>query len=194
MISRVFRYGLVASLIIFLRKVTETTLNKSFQRRFNNNTIHIGSDSHISDSPNIFFGKSFYAGKDLWLESVGLTGKVTFGDDVRLSNNVHIASMTKITIGNNVLIGSNVLISDHSHGSFSRKELDIPPYQRSLVTKGGICIESNVWICDGVVILSGVTIGTGSVIAANSVVIEDVPAYSLVAGIPAQVKRCFQQK
>jgi tetrahydrodipicolinate N-acetyltransferase len=38
-----------------------------------------------------------------------------------------------------------------------------------------------------VVILAGVTIGEGSVVAAGSVVNDDVPAFSVVAGVPARV-------
>lgn len=194
MIARVFRYGLIASLILLHRKFCEKILNKSFQRRFNKKSMHVGSDSYISDSGNIVFGNNFYSGKGLWLESVGLSGGVKIGDSVRASNNVHIASSSHVYIGNNVLIGSNVLISDHSHGAWDKECLDTPPFSRELTSKGSIQIGDNVWICDGVVILSGVTIGNGSIIAANSVVIHDIPAYTLAAGIPAQVKKCFVQK
>ena len=36
-------------------------------------------------------------------------------------------------------------------------------------------------------ILKGVTIGEGAVVAAGAVVTKDVPAYTLVAGVPAKV-------
>jgi acetyltransferase-like isoleucine patch superfamily enzyme len=48
-------------------------------------------------------------------------------------------------------------------------------------------IEDDCWIAANVVILAGVTIGKGSVVAAGSVVNEDVPAFSVVAGVPARV-------
>ncbi len=38
-------------------------------------------------------------------------------------------------------------------------------------------------------ILPGVTVGAGGYVAANAVVIEDVPAHSLVVGNPARVVR-----
>jgi acetyltransferase-like isoleucine patch superfamily enzyme len=47
-------------------------------------------------------------------------------------------------------------------------------------------IGHDVWIASHVVVLQGVTIGHGAVIAAGSVVTKDVPAYSIVAGVPAK--------
>ena len=35
-------------------------------------------------------------------------------------------------------------------------------------------------------ILPGVTVGEGSIVAAGSVVTKDVPAYALMAGVPAR--------
>ena len=61
------------------------------------------------------------------------------------------------------------------------------PLKRPLVSKGGVVIGDNVWICDNVCILSGVTIGNGAIVAANAVVTHDVPPYTMVAGVPAKV-------
>lgn len=52
-----------------------------------------------------------------------------------------------------------------------------------------VVIGNDVWIGQGVFIKSGVKIGDGAVIAAHSVVIEDVPPYMIVAGVPAKIKR-----
>ena len=41
----------------------------------------------------------------------------------------------------------------------------------------------------GAIVLNGVTVGEGSLVAAGAVVTRDVPAHSLVAGVPATVKR-----
>ena len=50
-------------------------------------------------------------------------------------------------------------------------------------------IEDEVFIGAGARILGPVRVGKGSVIGANAVVVHDVPARSLVAGMPAQVIR-----
>ena len=48
-------------------------------------------------------------------------------------------------------------------------------------------IGNDVWIGANVVIIGGVKIGNGAVIAAGAVVVKDVPAYSLVGGVPAKI-------
>jgi acetyltransferase-like isoleucine patch superfamily enzyme len=47
-------------------------------------------------------------------------------------------------------------------------------------------IGSDVWIGVDVKIKSGLNIGTGAVIGAGAVVTKDVPAYSVVVGVPAK--------
>jgi acetyltransferase-like isoleucine patch superfamily enzyme len=55
------------------------------------------------------------------------------------------------------------------------------------VAKMEVVIEDDCWIAANAVILAGVRIGKGAVVAAGSVVNEDVPAYAVVAGVPARV-------
>jgi carbonic anhydrase/acetyltransferase-like protein (isoleucine patch superfamily) len=50
-------------------------------------------------------------------------------------------------------------------------------------------IEQGSLIGIGAVVLNGVRVGSGSIIGAGCVVTKDVPARSLVLGIPAQIKR-----
>lgn len=58
--------------------------------------------------------------------------------------------------------------------------------------KGDIVIGNDVWIGYEATILSGVHIGDGAIIGAKAVVTKDVPAYSIVGGIPArEIKKCF---
>lgn len=54
-------------------------------------------------------------------------------------------------------------------------------------SRGDVRIGNDVWIGAEVIILSGVTIGDGAIVAARAVVTRDVPAYAIVAGVPARV-------
>ena len=57
------------------------------------------------------------------------------------------------------------------------------------MTGAPIDVAENVWIGAGAMIMPGVTIGRDAVIAAGAVVVDDVPASSLVAGPKAAVIR-----
>lgn len=120
--------------------------------------------------------------------------QIVIGNNCSIGEFVHITAIKSIIIGNNVLMGRRVTISDNSHGlNESLAELQIPPNQRNLYSKGGIVIEDNVWIGDKATILSGVRIGFGSIIGANAVVTKDIPAYSIVGGVPARILRKIKE-
>ncbi|WP_198951217.1 DapH/DapD/GlmU-related protein [Fibrobacter sp. UWS1] len=116
---------------------------------------------------------------------------IEIGTNVRIGEYNQISACKLVKIGNNVLTGRRVYISDNNHGTFLRDQLDIPPIERPLVIKGPVIIDDNVWIGEHACILSGVHVGKGSVVAANAVVTHDVPPYSLVAGVPAQIIKKF---
>ncbi|ESZ07145.1 antibiotic acetyltransferase [Mesorhizobium sp. M1060] len=50
-------------------------------------------------------------------------------------------------------------------------------------------IGNDVWIGHGAVIMPGISIGNGAIVGANSVVTRNVPAYTIVAGVPAKPLR-----
>lgn len=116
-------------------------------------------------------------------------GRIVIGDDCHFGDSNHLTSAFGISVGNNLLTGSNVLFSDNLHGESTLPDMQLPPIERKLTTKGEIHIADNVWIGNNVCVLSGVSIGEGAVIGANSVVTHDVPSYCVAAGAPARVIR-----
>ncbi len=104
-------------------------------------------------------------------------GYLEIGANSRI-NGCHISASEKIIIGKNVRVGQYVLIMDndfhHVEDHFSDGK------------KSPVIIEDDVWIAAKATILKGVHIGKGSVVAAGAVVTKDVPAYTLVGGVPAK--------
>jgi acetyltransferase-like isoleucine patch superfamily enzyme len=54
-------------------------------------------------------------------------------------------------------------------------------------------IGDESWLGHGCVVLPGVTIGRHSVVAAGAVVTNDVPDYSVAAGVPARVIKTLEK-
>lgn len=99
----------------------------------------------------------------------------------------------KLEIGSFCSIGGDVtflLGGEHNLKTFSTypiKAKITSPGVFEAGSKGNIIVGDDVWIGHGTTVLSGVEIGQGAVIAAGSVVNKNVPAYSIVGGVPAKV-------
>ena len=173
--------------------------NRMLARKLGVNRLNIGPRAFLRGLSSIVMGEDFSAGEGLWLEAVThygnqmLNPKLIIGEHVRISQWSHIACANSITIGNHVLIGSKVIITDHNHGYFGLNATSpsIPPAQRPLDHSRSVKIGANVWLGDGVVVCPDVTMGEGSVAGANAVVTTDVPAFTLVAGVPARPIRRY---
>jgi acetyltransferase-like isoleucine patch superfamily enzyme len=61
------------------------------------------------------------------------------------------------------------------------------PFVEQGITAEGIVIEDDVWLGAGAIITDGVRVGKGAVVAAGAVVTKDVPAHTVVGGVPAKV-------
>lgn len=90
-----------------------------------------------------------------------------------------------IRIHDNVKIASNVTFVTHdvTHGMLNTM-LGENKYHE---TVGCIEIMDNVFIGTNVTILNNVRIGSNAIVAAGAVVSKDVPANSVVGGVPARV-------
>jgi hypothetical protein len=66
-----------------------------------------------------------------------------------------------------------------------------PATRRSRITTAPIRINRGAWVAAGATVLQGVTVGDDAVVAAGAVVTKDVPARTVVCGVPARVMRAF---
>ena len=140
--------------------------------------------AHMDVGPNarIRFGRGVRFMRDF---TGHFYGDVTVGDGVFFNRGCYVAAYSGLTIGNHCLFGEGVSIHDENHVVGRGFE---PIATRGFEVKP-IVIGNNVWAGAKATILQGVHIGDNAVIGANAVVTRDVPADTIVGGIPARVLR-----
>lgn len=109
--------------------------------------------------------------------------EIEFGRNVQFGKNCLVHCDAKF--GSNVLIARNVAFvgrDDHTYNVIGKTIWDSPRGDSFKTV-----VEDDVWVCHGVTVVAGVKIGRGAVIAAGAVVVNDVPRYAIVGGIPARV-------
>jgi acetyltransferase-like isoleucine patch superfamily enzyme len=110
---------------------------------------------------------------------------INYGKHTKIGKNVFInfdcvfLDLGGITIEDNVLIAPKVSVLSEGH--------PVSPNDRQSLVSGHIHIRKNAWIGAGATILPGVTVGENAVVAAGAVVSKDVPANTVVGGIPAKM-------
>ncbi|MFT3678630.1 MAG: sugar O-acetyltransferase [Ferruginibacter sp.] len=115
---------------------------------------------------------------------------INYGKHTKIGKNVFInfdcvfLDLGGITIEDNVLIAPKVSLLSEGH--------PISPNERHSLIPGCIHIRKNAWIGAGATILPGVTVGENAIVAAGAVVSKDVPADTIVAGIPAKVTKSIK--
>lgn len=106
------------------------------------------------------------------------------GKNIRVGKNVFINAgccfqdQGGIEIGDGCLIGQQVVIATLNHA--------FEPEHRNDMTLARVTLGKRVWVGAHVTILPGVRIGDNAVVAAGAVVTKDVPANTVVAGVPAK--------
>lgn len=133
---------------------------------------------------NISIGNNVYVGHYTILKGYH-QNRFVIGDNVWIGQGCFFHSAGGITIGNDVGIGPGVKIVTSAH---NLDEID-RPILHSKIDFAPVVIEEGCDIGVGAIILPGVRIGRGAQVGAGSVVTADVPAYSVVAGVPAKVLR-----
>ena len=111
---------------------------------------------------------------------------IAIGKDVFINSGCHFQDQGGIEIGDGALIGHNVVLATINH--------DLNPKENRKNHYAPIKIGSHVWIGSNATILPGVTIGDYAVVAAGAVVTRDVPAMTVVGGVPARVLKTIQEE
>ncbi|MFZ4514185.1 MAG: acyltransferase [Geothrix sp.] len=111
-----------------------------------------------------------------------LHGPLTLGSDVSINAGARLDGGRKgITIGDGTRIASGAVLYAFDHGLAPDRAIRDQP-----VRSRGITLGQDVWIGANAGVTDGVTIGDHAVVAMGAVVTRDVPAWSIVAGVPAQ--------
>lgn len=111
---------------------------------------------------------------------------ITIGKDVFINSGCHFQDQGGIEIGDGALIGHNVVLATINQ--------DLNPKENRKNHYAAIKIGAHVWIGSNATILPGVTIGDYAVVAAGAVVTRDVPAMTVVGGVPARVLKTIQEE
>lgn len=150
--------------------------------------------SHQREGVRIGRGASIYLGV---MFDLGPDASVSIGD-FSLLNGSRIICDASITIGAFCLISWNTVLMDsrrvprnaqarrrvlEAAGRSSNREIGCAEPAAPIVVGNG------VWLGFESCVFPGVEIGEGAIVGARSVVVESVPAYSIVAGNPARIVR-----
>jgi acetyltransferase-like isoleucine patch superfamily enzyme len=177
---------------------------------------HITGESHIDCNTNIINSQLtgvIKIAKNSYVNGVTINGEFSANENCKLykctiSGDVSIGRFSslwgpnldltigkgKLEIGSFCSIARNVSIQTYNHNFkkitsyYIGKNLFKESWDNEVIyKKKKVKIKNDVWVGAHSVILGGVVIGDGAIIASNSVVTKDVPAYSIVGGVPAKV-------
>lgn len=118
-------------------------------------------------------------------------GKIIFGDDVLIREDVQISAAASISIGSGTSVGRNSVILDHFHNLM---EVGLPPAAQPLTKPRPVVIEENCYLGAHVMVGPGVRIGKGSIIGFGCAVLRDVPPYSMLVNDPANIVRQYNEE
>jgi len=109
--------------------------------------------------------------------NISFPWRLRIGDHVWIGEDVGILSLAPVTIESNVCISQRAYLCTGSH-DFRREDfkLKVDP----------ITVRTGSWVAAAAFVGPGVEVGAGALVSAGSVVLENVPAKTIVRGNPAR--------
>lgn len=142
--------------------------------------VNIGSGAGFKHLETFEIGNGVFIGSQAFIQG-RIGGNCVIGDKVWIGPQSYFDARD-LVIEDYVGWGPGAKVLGSAHVGLP---LDVPIVQTDLEVKP-VIIEAWADIGVNAVILPGVTVGKGSQVGAGAIVTHDVPAFSIVAGIPAK--------
>ncbi len=171
--------------------------------------LFLGKGVHFFNARNMQFGKWVQLEDFVYLSALGnkalqignnvrigafsrvitSTSFNNIGEYICIGNNVGIGEFAYLGGGGGLEIGDDCIIGQYfsCHPENHNYDMNEIAIRLQGVNRKGIKIGRNCWIGSKVTILDGVTIGDNCIIAAGAVVTKDMPANSVIGGLPARI-------
>jgi len=174
--------------IIFLQKILG--FEYVVKKLFNCNKSNISKILKFYGA-NIGEKNNFKEG--LIIDNANLSSRKNLFSNIKIGNNCYIGKNTFLDLANKITIEDEVVISAKvtilTHEDVGNRVMQ--KYYKRI--SAPVKIGKGSWIGANVTILAGVSIAEYCVVAAGSVVKDDIESFSLVAGVPAKVKKMIDK-
>jgi UDP-2-acetamido-3-amino-2,3-dideoxy-glucuronate N-acetyltransferase len=154
-------------------------INKKY---FVHESSYVDNDVSIGDNSKIWHFSHIQSGAEIG-------SNCSIGQNVNIGNNVKIGNSVKIQ--NNVSVYEGVELEDYVFCGPSMVFTNVKNPRSEFPQRGSkhylkTLVKKSASIGANVTIVCGVTIGEYAMIGSGAVVTKDVPAYALMAGMPAR--------
>ena len=140
-------------------------------------------DAKGTDNEGITIGDGVFVGRNTILSCKN--GDIVIDARANIGFNVEIFSASRVHLGENTLVAAYTYLvgGDHLYDQLDRPVLDQGRTAR------GIEVGDNVWLGAHVVVSDGSKVGRDAIIGAGAVVVGEVAAFHIAAGVPAKTIR-----
>jgi acetyltransferase-like isoleucine patch superfamily enzyme len=165
-----------------LDSLMRRTIWRALARKFGNG-VRIGSGVGFKHLETFEIGDGVFIGAQAYIQG-RFDGVTKIGNRVWIGPQAYFDARHLI-LEDHVGWGPGAKVLGSSHSGFP---IDQPIIETDLEIRP-VRVEAWADIGTGSILLPGVTVGKGSIVGAGAVVTRDVPAFAIVAGVPARFAR-----